>query len=118
MNYEEFLNTDIHINYGGEDLGTVKAKDFIIQRAFDVLQENGIYPDDVYRDGSFYLCVSISWGDWKHEHAFTDYLMSQVIGYELHHIEVTEEDGSDCYSAVHYYVTKELMKAVIAFRGE
>ena len=52
--------------------------------------------------------VEIHWGDWKHDHARAKWLISQMddIG-EVSYINsvVTEENGSDCYSAVHrYYV--------------
>lgn len=46
--------------------------------------------------------ISISWGDWKHEHAFCDQLMA-YLGYNCDDEIVTEENGSDCYSAEHYY---------------
>ena len=54
------------------------------------------------------LCVDISWGDWKHEHLHADYVIEEMLkekGYELFHsnTSVTEEDGSDCYSAIHRY---------------
>ena len=46
--------------------------------------------------------VYIEWGDWKHDHAHTDYCM-KVNGFKKVGEEVTEEDGSDCYSSVHTY---------------
>lgn len=49
--------------------------------------------------------IEIEWGDWKHDHKFTDDIM-EVLGYVLLQEKVTEEDGSDCYSAIHYYTTK------------
>lgn len=48
------------------------------------------------------FCVEISWGDWKHDHLRADNLI-QEIGGRLIRTSVVEEDGSDCYSAVHYY---------------
>jgi hypothetical protein len=64
------------------------------------LQEKGIYAEiDEYENE---LVVSIEWGDWKHEHGYCDYLMT-LIGYTSTGQMVTEEDGSDCYSAEHYY---------------
>lgn len=50
--------------------------------------------------------IEISWGDWKHSHAYTDYIMGQL-GYKLDEEIVTEEDGSDCYSSIHYYSKKK-----------
>lgn len=48
------------------------------------------------------ISVDISWGDWKHEHGFCDILMS-YIDYRIINEVLTEENGSDCYSAIHFY---------------
>jgi hypothetical protein len=53
------------------------------------------------------LVIGINWGDWKHEHGYADYLvkkffMDKGLGIEVEE-EVTEENGSDAYSADHYY---------------
>lgn len=117
MTFEEFLNTDITISYNGHE-ETVKGRDFSRADLIDkYLVSNGLYVDEVYRDRFFYACVEISWGDWKHEHLRCDYLMKQI-GYSLHHVDETETDGSDCYSAIRYYVTDEMMEAIKAFRKE
>ena len=48
--------------------------------------------------------VEIHWGDWKHEHGRAKWLVGQLGGV-LFGTTVTEEDGSDCYSAFHrFYV--------------
>ncbi len=57
---------------------------------------------EMYDDGAF-TCVDISWGDWKHDHIYADIKMREA-GYFPVSEEVTEEDGSDCYSAIHYYI--------------
>lgn len=49
-----------------------------------------------------YVSISIDWGDWKHSHAYLDYLMKEL-GFSKCDEEITEEDGSDCYSSIHYY---------------
>lgn len=48
------------------------------------------------------ITISIEWGDWKHSHLRLDYLMKQV-GYVLTDEKLTESDGSDCYSSIHFY---------------
>ena len=48
--------------------------------------------------------ILIEWGDWKHEHGYLKYLMKKN-GFLLIDEQVTEEDGSDCYSAVHTYMS-------------
>lgn len=47
--------------------------------------------------------IEIQWGDWKHDHAYLDYIMAETFPGVKVQTEVTEEDGSDCYSAIHYY---------------
>lgn len=46
--------------------------------------------------------INIEWGDWKHDHAYCDYLMQQA-GYTRIAEQVTEEDGSDTFSAIRRY---------------
>lgn len=73
-----------------------------IQRIF---KENKIWHDwDVSLDGSVW--VSVDWGDWKHDHLYLDHVMREN-GYILMCKEVTEEDGSDAYSAVHTFLKYE-----------
>ncbi len=58
------------------------------------------------------IFFEIQWGDWKHDHAYLDYLVTNYlilkgIGYVASEV-VDEEDGSDCYSATHYFRLKEV----------
>ena len=83
------------------------------QRIANYLAANGLHADEVYMgrsgckgDEEDMVCVSISWGDWKHEHGYCDSLMS-YIGYSCDDEIVDEENGSDCYSATHYYTEEE-----------
>ena len=48
------------------------------------------------------VSILIEWGDWKHEHGYLRYLMTQE-GYKEIDENVTEEDGSDCYSAIYTF---------------
>lgn len=57
---------------------------------------------EVYEHINGSISVEIVWGDWKHDHAYCDYLMREK-GYILMDEQVTEENGSDCYSSIHYY---------------
>lgn len=50
--------------------------------------------------------VLIEWGDWKHEHGYLDYLMKKN-GFIKVDEKITEEDGSDCFSAIHYFKLKD-----------
>ena len=54
------------------------------------------------------LCIDICWGDWKHDHAYTDWFVKQFVekhGYYVTNIyeRIYNEDGSDSYSADHIY---------------
>lgn len=69
----------------------------IIARLFkdnELYYEWGIYDNSVV--------IEVEWGDWKHGHLRLDYLMNNR-GYKLVEERMTEEDGSDCYSSIHYY---------------
>lgn len=66
------------------------------------LEDNGLYVDNVYVNSEGCVEISISWGDWKHEHGWCDSAM-RYIGYGCDDEVVTEENGSDCYSAIHFY---------------
>jgi len=48
-------------------------------------------------------------GDWRHSHLRLKYLMEQI-GYVLTSKKVTEEDGSDWYTAIHRYAKKEIVE--------
>lgn len=67
------------------------------------LNENGVYPDVIYAHDADMLEIEITDGDWKHEHGRCRHLMS-AIGYDQQVIITTEEDGSDCFSAIHKYI--------------
>ena len=49
------------------------------------------------------IAVEITWGDWKHDHGFVDYLLRTIFGFKKVDEEITEEDGSDTYSSIHYF---------------
>lgn len=53
------------------------------------------------------ILINIEWGDWKHEHGRCDYLMT-LLGYDCVDVIITEENGSDCYSAIRCYEKTEV----------
>ena len=75
----------------------------IIEEIEKKLNEYNVWAD-VYDDYCG-ICIDINWGDWKHDHLCTKWAVSELLdklGYEYTMTEqVTEEDGSDCYSATH-----------------
>ena len=66
------------------------------------LSDNGLYSDDISQFNEGALSVSIDWGDYKHEHGYLRCLMN-YIGYDEIREALTAENGSDCYSAIHYF---------------
>lgn len=70
------------------------------------LSDAGIVADVYDTDCS--VKVEIYWGDWKHEHLAAKWIANEVFkkhGYEMEHVEMLlEEDGSDCYSALHEFI--------------
>lgn len=53
------------------------------------------------------LVIEIVWGDWKHDHWRANWLVEEFFKSKNLIVQkeeyTTEEDGSDCYSADHYY---------------
>ena len=75
------------------------------KKIYELMDENNIRGEVVdYSEQKKMLAVEIIWGDWKHEHARLDWLVGENIpNLRSIHTVTTEEDGSDCYSAIHYY---------------
>ena len=71
------------------------------EQIYHYLQDNGIY-GEVYTNSEGEVEVEIDWGDWKHDHGWCATLMG-YLGYVQDDVVVTEDNGSDCYSARHYY---------------
>ena len=77
-------------------------------RIYTYLRDNGFYDDGVWYEkilDTQLIRIAKDWGDWKHDHGWLDDLMS-YLGYDVFGCVVTEEDGSDCYSAEHIFVHK------------
>ena len=78
------------------------TKKNIDETIFSFLNDNGVWAE-VYCQTNNIVVVNIDWGDWRHSHLWARDLM-QYLGYVQVGEVVTEEDGSDCYSAEHTYV--------------
>ena len=75
-----------------------------IKAVDELLKANNIYAS-VYQYGQLpVVCVEIEWGDWKHEHWRADWLIEEELKGNKIKVEITEDDGSDTYSAIHYYM--------------
>ena len=68
-----------------------------------ILNDNHIF-GEIVEDSDNVVAVEITWGDWKHEHArFRCLVFSQVQYIKNYEQLTTEENGSDCYSAIHRF---------------
>ena len=84
---------------------------------YNVLGDKGLYPDDITvkeKDGATKVYIDIG-GDWKHEHGYLRYVMTDELGYMEINQETLPDDfygeGSDSYRARHTFVMfPELMK--------
>ena len=87
----------------------------VCEKVDNKLRDGGVYAEVFpYGHELPVFVVAIHWGDWKHDHLRATYLVEdffnkkkevlKVVGAE----NITEENGSDCYSATHMY--KIIMK--------
>lgn len=68
----------------------IKINDALAETCVNaVYEENGL------------IAVDIT-GDWKHDHLRAEMIMN-MLGYGEVIKKITEEDGSDWYSAIHYF---------------
>lgn len=68
-------------------------------KAFGYYYETEPVADEVH--------VDITWGDWKHDHLWVDRQMAAIGLTKVNEI-LTEQDGSDCYSAIHIFTPAAL----------
>lgn len=80
---------------------------------YHYLLDNSIYAD-VWTSGNE-IAVHIDWGDWKHSFLCARNLMEHL-GYIMVEEDVTEENGSDCYSATQIYEKSEMTLAYLKER--
>lgn len=56
------------------------------------------------------LEICVEWGDWKHDHLLLDHIAEEQTHPIDMDVQTTEENGSDTYSANHYYYYAPLKK--------
>ena len=79
----------------------------VCRRINNYLHDNKVYEQvDPYGLDLPVVEIEISWGDWKHDHLRLKWLMDKI-GCPCVNTIVTEENGSDCYSAIHRFIIKE-----------
>lgn len=79
------------------------TKKYIEDTIHQFLNDNGVWSEVFTKCDRKVIVVSIEWGDWRHSHMWGTDLM-RYLGYTEIGDKVTEENGSDCYSADHYYL--------------
>lgn len=71
----------------------------------EFLESNKLYYM-VYTEDDSYV-IDVEWGDWKHDHGHLGWLVTNWFEAQgrvvSHKSQTTEQDGSDCYSALHYF---------------
>ena len=77
-----------------------EAAQALVEKARARFKELGEFYDVYSVDGE--VRIDINWGDWKHDHGWVDHQM-RVLGATKTDEIVTEEDGSDTYSSIHFY---------------
>ena len=93
---------------------TLEEKYAVSEKIEKHLRDNGVFAEVTpYWDDLPVIEVSIHWGDWKHDHLRAKWLLE---GTGVHFINtlVTEEDGSDTYSAVHRFYVPDVEQVKVA----
>jgi hypothetical protein len=72
------------------------------ERVQEILSSHKM-PYDFEIDSQSFIKITVVDGDWKHDHLRLKWLMEEN---DFKHFgeNVTEEDGSDCYSAIHTFI--------------
>lgn len=69
-----------------------------------IFKDNGLsYDWEINPQLPCVVFIYIEWGDWKHDHIALNNIMKQN-GFNFFGEKVTEEDGSDAYSATHIFI--------------
>ena len=74
-------------------------------------REEHVWADAEYKEPTFStkyeIEVYVEHGDWKHDHLRAEHIVKNILGnhFRDHFEDVTESDGSDCYSAWHTFST-------------
>lgn len=79
-----------------------------IYKDIDKLVQNNNICAEVYIDpDTNTIEIEITWGDWKHDHLRCDWLIDDYLNkHSIRCIKsetITEENGTDSYSSIHYY---------------
>lgn len=73
-----------------------------VDKVMQIMREHNLH-GEVYNEPGNVVAVHIERGDWKHDHAALKYFATEVLAVKKVETEVTEEDGSDTFSAIHRF---------------
>jgi len=125
---DEFSDKEVDIKVpdlkaSGDKLSFDEIK-ALVNELYDRLAEQDVYYDVWFDESDSTVTVGIDWGDWKHDHMWLDIFANKFFeekGYDVDNIgvEVTDEDGSDTYSANHTFVLckKRPVEEGASYRG-
>ena len=103
--YGDFICLDGILNTGELDHYDIKEtmppEQLLIEHWF-AQEDSSHIIDEIWMENNE-VHIEIYWGDWKHDHWRCQYLMEKF-GYRQKSEVITEEDGSDTYSAHHVYI--------------
>ena len=84
----------------------MKITDALMDKVENALRDKNVF-GYVYRGFDDFdhevMKIDINWGDWKHDHLRAKWVVRDVLGLNVRRWDenVTDSDGSDCYSATH-----------------
>ena len=77
-----------------------------VKQIEELMEKNRLFGDvwDLLERGRHVVKVEICWGDWKHDHLRLEFLVKENMPELISHDkEIIEENGTDCYSAIHKF---------------
>ena len=83
------------------NLTAMTLKNIISDLLFKHDRSDEVFYNDL--DDEIEIQVFVNNGDLKHDHLCVAHLINDTLSPDEIREEVTEEDGSDCYSAVHIF---------------
>ena len=76
-------------------------------KKIETVLDKDVWVESVYQYEDLPVIAVDVRGDWKHDHLRCDWLIEENVSeVTKFNTKVTEEDGSDYYSATHYYIVK------------
>ena len=67
-----------------------------------IMRQNRLY-FEAWSEAKNIVAVEVIWGDWKHDHARLNWLVTKSLNVKKIGEKLTDEDGSDTYSSIHKF---------------